>query len=334
MSHSCESVAVIGAGPSGCAAAWAAANAGIAVVVYERAQRFRDKACGDMFLPAAVDTLHRMGLDAECLRDAGGQNFHAIDVLGTAGRLWLMRYTEAPLWVIPRSTVDQAMRDCLPSAVQLEYGTRVASIVYDGACWRIGANRHSAVILACGAASALATQWNIDGHPGRAAAISAYTEENGLLNPMFKFCARDVVGYRWAFPIDRVGRVNVGVFSLARVGGAVLKQLGSTLGPDGSSLDWRGGVGTLWSGRGERWHHMRGLLACGDAAGLIDPVTGEGLSAALSSGEAAGTSAAQFALNGNHTSLEHYSSWINLRFTRTYARSPVRAALTQLSGAP
>ena len=51
---------------------------------------------------------------------------------------------------------------------------------------------------------------------------------------------------------------------------------------------WRGGWGPLWSGLGQYWNHTSGVVSCGDAAGLIHPNTGEGMTAALRSGEQAG----------------------------------------------
>jgi flavin-dependent dehydrogenase len=294
------------------------------VIVYEQCQPYRDKSCGDMFLPRAVDTLRRMGLNDAKLRAAGGREFRSIDVIGTRGRLWQLRYPESPIWVIPRRSVDQALRDCLAPDVRVQYGTSITEVV--PGC-------HQVVILACGAASTLAAAWDIDGHPLRVGAISAYEQGSELAEPAFEFSARELSGYRWVFPMSQPGQVNAGVFSLGRASGAALKRMGSKMVAANSSPDWRGGVGTLWSGRGERWFDPRGVFSCGDAGGLIDPLTGEGLSAALASGEAAGICAAKFLAGArNPKYLENYSRWIKSYFTQAYARTPLRTVWRHLSG--
>lgn len=65
----------------------------------------------------------------------------------------------------------------------------------------------------------------------------------------------------------------------------------------------------LWSGRGVKWHDRRGLIAAGDAAGLIDPLSGEGISAALFSGAQAGVAIAQY-LGGSPITLDDYTDWV------------------------
>ena len=56
----------------------------------------------------------------------------------------------------------------------------------------------------------------------------------------------------------------------------------------------RGGILPLWSGKGTAWSHEAGVVSCGDAAGLVDPISGEGLTAALVSGKRAGAAVASF----------------------------------------
>ena len=66
-------VAVIGAGPAGASAAAWLARAGADVVLFEKAERGRDKSCGDGLTPRAVAELQRLGLDIS--------RFHRIDGL-------------------------------------------------------------------------------------------------------------------------------------------------------------------------------------------------------------------------------------------------------------
>lgn len=55
-------VAVVGAGPAGAAAALAARRAGASVLLLDRAEFPRDKACGDGIAADAVDVLDSLGV--------------------------------------------------------------------------------------------------------------------------------------------------------------------------------------------------------------------------------------------------------------------------------
>jgi flavin-dependent dehydrogenase len=86
---------------------------------------------------------------------------------------------------------------------------------------------------------------------------------------------------------------------------------------------WRGGWGPLWSGLGQYWHHPSGIVSCGDVAGLINPYTGEGMTAALRSGEQAGKAISSY-LQGSHDllKLEEYSRRIIEHFSQQYRVNP------------
>ena len=64
MAHQTD-IAVIGAGPAGAAAAIQAARRGASVVVFEKAERGRDKVCGDGLTPRAVAVLERLEIDMD-----------------------------------------------------------------------------------------------------------------------------------------------------------------------------------------------------------------------------------------------------------------------------
>ena len=96
---------------------------------------------------------------------------------------------------------------------------------------------------------------------------------------------------------------------------------------------WRGGWGPLWSDKSHDWHHPSGIVSCGDAAGLVDPLTGEGITAALISGEHAGRAVAHFLLeNRNLLRLEEYSQWLKEHFARQYRSTPFRQDWSALCG--
>ena len=62
MSRTTHDVAVVGGGPAGLAAATAAAQRGLSVVLLERAALPHDKACGEGVMPAGLSVLERLGV--------------------------------------------------------------------------------------------------------------------------------------------------------------------------------------------------------------------------------------------------------------------------------
>jgi flavin-dependent dehydrogenase len=339
-------VVVVGGGPAGSAAAHAAAQSGLKVLLVERGSAGRDKACGDMFVPSAIEIMRNLGVDCRALLAAGsGASFDAVELRSARGLMWRVRYPAEPVWIIPRTVADQALRDSLPPGVRVLYQASVGDIVelprsLLGATASLPGRRTvnlscEAVILATGAQDPLPVRWGISGERILAPSISAYVRNPGLDLPAFEFLATCRPGYRWSFPAGD-GCANLGVCALAPTKGSPLKDRGRNLllacrlAPE---VRWRGGAGALWSGRGVSWHHSAGVISCGDAAGLIDPINGEGLTAALASGQAAGNAIADFLMgNQNMKSLRNYSDWIRTTFTAKYALSPVRVAWKQLCG--
>jgi flavin-dependent dehydrogenase len=337
-------VVIIGGGPAGCAAAKALAQAGLPVALVEREGANRDKSCGDMFMPGAVAIIKRLGLSRQSLLSLGA-SFEAVDLLGSRGLLWKTLFRDDPVWILPRRLIDQALRDCLPAEVSVLYNIYVKGILKSAntrlqVCARAATGRliHlrcEAVVLATGAQNALPAQWGISGLPIIAPSLSAYVRNPGFETPSFEFLGACRPGYRWLFPTAD-DEANVGVCSLIGARGSELRKRGGHLLDAYHLADgvrWRGGVGALWSGRGTRWHHDAGVVACGDAAGLADPITGEGLTAALTSGWAAGTAVANFLTHMRDPCwLENYTNRVRATFAALYATSPLRTAWTQLCG--
>jgi menaquinone-9 beta-reductase len=339
-------VVVVGGGPAGAAAAHAVAAAGFDVLLVERSSRGRDKACGDMFAPSAIAALKILGVNCPSLRAArAAYPFDAIELHGGRGPLWQLNYADDPVWIIPRKIIDQTLRDCLPTAARVIYDMSVIAIhALERGGLEIDAVRSTkkgsrirceAVIIATGGHSRLTDRWGISGSPVMAASISAYVRDCQTEIPTFEFLNSCRPGYRWRFPTGD-GNANVGICSLARMRGGVLRALGEELLKSYNLArpeSWRGGVGPLWSGASERWHHAAGVISCGDAAGLVDPINGEGLTAALTSGLAAGEAVVGYLLHDRDIgALRDYSNRVRAIFGARYEQSQVRMTWKLLSG--
>src|SRR5262245_5523117 len=104
-------VAVVGAGPAGCAAGGTLSRAGTDGSRVERGQPGKDKPCGDAVLPAAIQALQRCGIDADDLAAAGGLPFQRIDLWSQDARFWGLQLGLSGGWVLPRAALDQLLRD-------------------------------------------------------------------------------------------------------------------------------------------------------------------------------------------------------------------------------
>src|ERR1041385_7289418 len=73
-------VVVVGAGPSGAAAAYYAASAGLATVLVDRQTFPRSKVCGDGLSPRALRALDRMGLHDVATRGMRTAGIRVVDL--------------------------------------------------------------------------------------------------------------------------------------------------------------------------------------------------------------------------------------------------------------
>ena len=94
-------VLVIGAGPSGCAAAMALARAGLDVVLVDSHTFPRDKVCGDGLIPDAHHALRKIGMLDEVMAQAQSSGF--VGCIGPRGGR-----VDVPgvLAVLPRKQLD------------------------------------------------------------------------------------------------------------------------------------------------------------------------------------------------------------------------------------
>ncbi len=92
-----------------------------------------------------------------------------------------------------------------------------------------------------------------------------------------------------------------------------------------------GGVEPLWSGSASKWHHAGGVVSCGDCAGLVDPLTGEGITAAFVSGDMAACAVAGYLGGQGAVALEGFSLRIGEVFSAKYTPDRERGLLSLFS---
>jgi flavin-dependent dehydrogenase len=331
---------IVGAGPAGCSAALTLAAEGASVLVAEQGEPGKDKPCGDAYVPAAVDLAKQLGVAIDTFVRCG-REFAGFDLLQNGKPVWRSDLCGATGWISRRAVVDQALRDLVAKCCRVIYGMRVTEVVAAPHGVALIANAHGerrvlltrAVILSGGSGCGLARTLGLDGASVLTAALSMSVEPKEMPEyPLFLYQSDSPGGYAWIFPVDGE-HANAGVCALTPAACRGLKQRAVDFTAQlGTAADQSlGGAEALWSGRGRVWHHPHGVLCCGDAAGLVDPLWGEGITAAFESGRTAGEAIAAH-LRGNPKALPDYSGWVSSHFAARYGATPERRSLAVLSG--
>lgn len=308
MSRARFDVLVIGAGPAGCAAGIEAARAGLRVGVLDRATFPRDKTCGDAVSSRAAALVDGLVGTTGALRGIP----HAVVRAGAAvfpdGSRVVRSFADAPGFIVPRLQLDDLLRRALePAGAQLRQGVKVRRLRMAGdrvvGAEADGLSIDADVVIAADGPGSLA--WAALGIPYRrgrqlALAITAYHEgveygaDAGTNEHYFE--PELPCGYGWVFPPVE-GRANVGVYQRADRFETHDRSLSQLLERFVAAHPERF-AGSRRVGRTRTWALPimtrpwppagPGLLACGDAAWAIDPLSGEGIFQALWSGALAG----------------------------------------------
>ncbi len=333
-------LAIVGGGPAGAALATQLARAGREVVVLERAPSWRWRACGVFASPAAVAELGRVGL-AEATLAIVARPIPAMRVETPAGTAFRLTYGAdaggAPAVGFDRSSLDPALLELARAAgadvrggatvvdVSLEDGG-VTSRGPDGQVSRLRAaiivgadGLRSVVARAAGVARPvrLGPRVGLTYHLEDADATSGRDARMRVI--------RD--GYVGIAPVPG-DRVNVGIVlgatwhaALARDGAESVARsiVEGSPATDEDSATWRFSrpcdqVAGAWPvGHRVTRRAGRGWLLIGDAAGFLDPFTGEGLHRALVSARL-GADAIVAAGRGRSSALAAYDRAMHRRF--------------------
>jgi len=289
-------VVVVGAGPAGASAALAARRAGAGrVLLLDREDFPRDKSCGDGIAPHVLDVLGELGA-ADVV--AGWTPLQHLDL--SRGERLVSGRMARPVWVIPRTVFDSRLVDHAVEAGAVLLRHRVRRVTHDGEAHVLDDLLRARVVVgADGANSAVRSTLGLPRTARRAVALRGYAPTTPARRgrQVIRYGDRTQPSYAWAF--DRGdGWSNVGYGELAGTQqptrGLMLDQLEQLLpGTVDGARDWRGHHLPL-SGWGWSTDQPDGaVLLAGDAAGLVNPMTGEGIYYAVATGASAGRAVAR-----------------------------------------
>lgn len=302
-------VLVVGAGPAGSALAAALARAGASVLLAEGARHPRPKACAEYASPRIVEELRRIGLaTGDWAADAAplaGMDLHA------GGRRVRIGYADRSgrrrsAWGLDRRRFDERLaRHAATSGADLHEHTRAVGLLRDdgrvtGARLRdvaTGSTRDvwaSLVVGADGARSSVAMAVGVERRvvaPRRLGLVAHYSGIPDLVDH-----GEMHVGRGWYVGLAPTGggELNVGMALPLVDAGRSRDRFAAAIAALPAVADRLRGAERLSPIRGAApiGHRVTrtagpGWLLVGDAAGFVDPFTGEGIHRALRSSRAA-----------------------------------------------
>jgi geranylgeranyl reductase family protein len=327
-------VLIIGAGPSGCSAAVTLHQHGLRVAIVDKAEFPRDKCCGDGLTTSALRQLERMGFDPTTI-----PSFHVVQ--NTAWRSPSGFVSELPLpdedgWriaVAPRQELDNQLVEFVRAkGIRIHEAHALDSVDTSGrgVCVVAGDKTfHTRYVIAADGV------WSPTRKLVSGTAESPYLGNIHAFRQYFKNVtgpAKDrlfvsfepdlLPGYLWSFPLGD-GRVNIG-FGIERREGRstqmmkqawpdilsrphIREELGPNAEPDLPHKAWpipaeiKNELLTAANGK---------VFFVGDAARVVDPLTGEGIGQALETGHMAAMSIIEKGQRDPARAANHYRRYI------------------------
>ncbi|MEA2526084.1 MAG: hypothetical protein QOF73_3311 [Thermomicrobiales bacterium] len=300
---------VVGAGPAGSTAAREAAARGLSVLLLDKASFPRDKPCGGGVCVATADLLP---FD---LSPVVERTVHAVQI-SLHHRQGLTRRSPVPLiYLTQRRRLDAFLVErAVAAGATLREGTAVREVERhpDHVIVRAGSECFTGrtLIAADGANGRTAKLAGIPTERWHAVGLEGNVTTDPFPSEWVDRIRLDVGGYpggyAWVFP--KGDHLNLGVATWKHLGPSLRDRLAAyarAVGCDPAALS------------GIRGHHLPfrqpdaplvdgNIALVGDAAGLVDPFTGEGMRAAVWSGRAAAGAVAVYAA-GRAADLQDYA---------------------------
>ena len=307
-------VIVVGAGPAGSTTAYRLARAGARVYLVDRARFPRDKPCGGGLTLRAV---RELPFSVEPVVE---DRVHTLELGFRYGRRWSRDAEEPLILMTQRRRLDAYLvEQAVEAGAEFRDGAKVTAVDPDGAVALEGERLEAEVVVGADGANGITAR--SAGHPPHEHGVALEGNVDYEHAARERFGGRAVVelgavpgGYAWVFP--KGDHVNVGVGGWQSEGPRLrerLRELCVAFGVVEANVHDLRGHRLPMRGATRRPVKKRVLLV-GDAAGLVDPLSGDGMYEAFVSGRLAADAALEL-LEGEASDLEQYAG----RFAEVFA---------------
>ncbi|TCL08446.1 geranylgeranyl reductase family protein [Shimia isoporae] len=322
-------IIVIGAGPAGSAAATWAAKHGAKVALVDKAMFPRNKLCGGLFTERSRSYYCEIfGRDFDLSRAV---TRHDISFWHDGAELATLTDIP-PLHLTMRLDLDNTLFEHALTAGASDFsGRHIAQISENEILFKDGTALHAPILIGADGVNSIVAK-HLFGASFNTETIGFGLEievpestQNPVEKPLRIDFGAATWGYGWSFPKQNSTTVGVGGLRAPNPDmKAHMRHYLKTLGLDPEAVKFKG-------------HHLPfgdfrptpgrdNILLAGDAAGLVDPITGEGIAFAMKSGQIAAQSALDALGAGSpKTALRRYQRTLrdmqrNLRIARTLRR--------------
>lgn len=305
---------IVGAGPAGSSAAYHLAKAGCSVLLLEKAELPRYKACTGAVSPSVADWFD---FDFSPVIDSEIRRVRYTWKLGDAIDAEL---ETVPIWSVHREKFDQFLAEQAQRAgAEVRDQTAVTGATFAGDYWQVSTAGVGAgellsgryVIAADGAKGPMADLLSFRKHKLREAAVLEVRTKEPVDEGAFNFefgMAKN--GCLWSFPKQQGYSLGVSSFigSSIKAPEKLLGQYAPAFGVDADQGEFYTHPLKLWDGN-HSLHTDRALIV-GEAAAIVDPLTAEGIRPAMYSAVRAAEAIEQ-ALQGDQQALARYTQIIH-----------------------
>jgi geranylgeranyl reductase family protein len=350
-------VLIVGAGPGGSSTAYFLAKKGVNVLLSDRETFPREKVCGDGITLSGVQILCKMNILQTLEKSESFQIYKGIRIFAPDGNCVQIEHSDKQDhsisghgFVIRRNEFDELLKEnAVAAGAQFVPGFRAIEPFYTnrglgGIRGQLSNNvslniEARLAVISTGANSKIVRTLNL--YPAMnvsGVAMRGYFQTAKPLEPFIELHLNEnlLPGYGWIFPLSkRIANIGVGLYKDKRALRPAFKNFIETI--QGFREDLRE-VEPIGQPRGFPLFndflncktYADGILAVGEAAGLVDPLTGEGISLALQSGELAAKIVYESLLENEFSAsmLSKYETILRARYASYFGRaSRIRSRL-------
>ncbi|WP_319421229.1 geranylgeranyl reductase family protein [Pleurocapsa sp. FMAR1] len=321
---------IVGAGPAGGSAAYHLAKKGHSILVLEKLSFPRTKSCGGGVSPAIAQWFD---FDFSPVVQNHVSQVKYTFKMSDPAEVELKNVT--PMWMVQRDQFDNFLiEQAIGQGVEFKADTEVTGVSLQGDTWQVETNngvfKSKYLIAADGANSTVAKLLGFTDTQKIAAAslqVPGEVSDRRKITAFFDFGSLKN-GFMWCFP--KADGYSISAAYVRNPQGKpdeLKKQLtkyAELFDLDASQGEYREHSLNLW--QKDRPLHSDRILLVGEAAGMVDPLIGEGIRPGMFTGVQA-AAAVSNALQGDANALANYTETINQEWGANLAKADFLANL-------